>query len=195
MIRLVLLRHAPTNWNADRRLQGRVDISLSDAGRAAFIGARLPAQYRERIWQASPLRRARETAALLGIDAVAEPALIEMDWGIYEGRTLAELQALYGEAFAANERRGLDFQPPEGESPRQVQDRLRPWLQRLAAGREDVGAVTHKGVIRAILAQAYNWPMIGKPPVKLDWGRLHEFRLAPDGQPEPLAMNISLERG
>ena len=193
MIRVVLLRHAPTDWNAERRLQGRADIPLSDAGRAAFAGARLPAHYKQRLWQASPLRRAQETATLLGIEVAIEPALIEMDWGAYEGRTVAELQAQYGEAFTANEQRGLDFQPPDGESPRQVQNRLRPWLQRLATGGENIGAITHKGVIRAILAQAYDWPMIGKPPVKLNWGCLHEFRIASDGRPEPLAMNIPLE--
>ena len=193
MIRLVLLRHAPTDWNADRRLQGRADTPLSEAGRAVFAGVRLPAAYRQRGWHVSPLRRARETAALLGITPVVEPALIEMDWGDYERKTLAELHAELGDAFVANEGRGLDFQPPGGESPRQVQNRLRPWLQRLAAGKDDVGAITHKGVIRAILAEAYNWPMIGRPPVKLDWTCLHEFLVATDGRPEPLAMNIPLE--
>lgn len=193
MIRLVLLRHAPTGWNADRRLQGRADPPLSEAGRAVFANARLPALFRQRSWFASPLRRARETASMLGLDAAIEPALIEMDWGAYEGRTLAELQAEHGTAFAENEARGLDFQPPGGESPRQVQERLLPWLRRLASENADAGAITHKGVIRAILAQAHGWPMIGKPPVKLDWRRLHEFRIADDGRAEPLAMNIPLE--
>ena len=193
MIRLVLLRHAPTGWNADRRLQGRADTPLSEAGRAIFAKSRLPERYKHRRWHVSPLLRTRETAALFGLEAAMEPALIEMDWGAYESRTLAELQAEYGDAFTANEARGLDFQPPGGESPRQVQDRLRPWLQLLAAGKEDVGAITHKGVIRAILAQAYDWPMIGKPPVKLNWNCLHEFRIAADGRPEPLTMNIPLE--
>lgn len=193
MIRLVLLRHAPTGWNADRRIQGRADTPLSEAGRAVFARSRLPERYRKRIWHVSPLRRATETAVLFGLKAAVEPALIEMDWGAYESRTLAELQAEYGDAFATNEARGLDFLPPGGESPRQVQDRLRPWLQRLAAGEKDIGAISHKGVIRAILAQAYDWPMIGRPPVKLDWSCLHEFVIAPDGRPEPLAMNIPLE--
>lgn len=193
MIRLVLLRHAPTDWNADHRLQGRADTPLSEAGRAVFAKSRLPERYRQRRWHVSPLRRTRETAALFGLEAAVEPALIEMDWGAYESRTLAELQSEYGDAFTANEERGLDFQPPGGESPRQVQDRLRPWLQQLAAGNEDIGAITHKGVIRAILAQAYDWPMIGKPPVKLDWSCLHEFRIAADGRPQPLTMNIPLE--
>jgi broad specificity phosphatase PhoE len=193
MTRLVLLRHAATGWNTDHRLQGRADLPLSDAGRASLFGRRVPEAYARRKWYVSPLQRARETADLLHLPAAVEPALIEMDWGQYEGRTVAELRTQYGEAFTTEEARGLDFQPPQGESPRQVQQRLLPWLRSLAEAGVDCGAVTHKGVIRAVLAAAYGWPMIGKPPVRLDWTCLHEFRIAANGRPHPLAMNIPLE--
>lgn len=188
---LVLLRHGATDWNAAGRLQGRADIALSEAGRAAFAGCALPAAYRGRAWYASPLRRAQETAALLGLEPRIEPALIEMDWGGYEGRTLAELRAEHGAAFAANEDRGLDLQPPGGESPRQVQQRLLPWLRSLPG---DAGAVTHKGVIRALLALAFDWPMLGRAPVRLDWHCLQEFSITEDGRPSLVAANVPLER-
>lgn len=192
MIRsLVLLRHSATDWNAAGRLQGRADIGLSDAGRAACTGCAVPAAYRDRPWYASPLRRAQETAALLGLKPRVEPALIEMDWGGYEGHTLAELRARHGAAFAANEDRGLDLQPPDGESPRQVQQRLLPWLRNLPG---DAGAVTHKGVIRAVLALAFDWPMLGRAPVKLDWHCLQEFSITEDGRPTLVAANVPLER-
>lgn len=188
--RLVLLRHGPTDWNADGRLQGRADIALSGTGRHALEGRAVPAAYRDRQWYVSPLQRARETATLLGLQAMTEPALIEMDWGRYEGHTLAELRNRYGDAFTANEDRGLDLQPPDGESPRRVQQRLRPWLRRLTA---DSGAVTHKGVIRAILALAFDWPMLGPAPVKLDWRCLQEFSITIDGHPRLVTANIPLE--
>ncbi len=192
MIRsLVLLRHGATDWNAAGRLQGRADIALSDAGRAAYAGCAVPATYRDRLWYVSPLRRAQETAALLGLKPRVEPALIEMDWGGYEGHTLAELRARYGAAFAANEDRGLDLQPPDGESPRQVQQRLLPWLRSLPG---DAGAVTHKGVIRAVLALAFDWPMLGRAPVRLDWHCLQEFSITEDGRPTLVAANVPLER-
>jgi broad specificity phosphatase PhoE len=190
MTRLVLLRHGLTDWNVEGRLQGHTDIPLSAAGRAAFHDCRLPARYNSLEWFTSPLRRARESAAALNLQAAVAPVLIEMNWGDYEGLTLAELRQRHGEAFAENEARGLDLQPPNGESPRQVQRRLQPWLQSL---NRDSGAVTHKGVIRTILAMAFNWPMLGKPPVKLDWHCLHEFRINTEGQPELLAANIPLE--
>lgn len=192
MIRLALLRHGATAWNAEHRLQGRADIPLSAAGLAQLHGRHLPDGFAGRRWLTSPLQRAAATAEALGIAATVEPAVIEMHWGAYEGHTPAELQAIHGSAFTQNEARGLDLLPPGGESPRMVQARLQPWLRQLAATGADAGAVTHKGVIRALLAQACDWPMLGKPPVKLDWQCLHDFRITDDGRPELLAANIPL---
>ncbi|WP_298724728.1 histidine phosphatase family protein [uncultured Ferrovibrio sp.] len=193
MTRIALLRHGPTEWNAEGRLQGRRDLPLSEAGRATLSGCRVPDAYRHRRWYVSPLLRARETAQLLGLDATMAPAVIEMNWGVYEGHTLAELRDRYGEAFTANEARGLDLLPPGGESPRQVQQRVQNWLRDIAAAGIDAGAVTHKGVIRAILALAYDWPMLGKPPVKLKWTCLQDFEISSNGHPSPVALNIPLE--
>jgi len=190
MIRVAVLRHGATDWNAAKRLQGRADIPLSDAGRAALATRRVPVPYRDRIWFTSPLLRARQTADALGLRADVAAPLIEMDWGAYEGATLADLNARHGTAFATNEARGLDLLPPDGESPRQVQQRLLPWLASLRA---DTGAVTHKGVIRALLSLALDWPMLGKPPVRLDWHCLQEFRITDAGRLELAATNIPLE--
>lgn len=190
MIRLAVLRHGATEWNAAKRLQGRADIPLSEAGKTALAARRIPAAYKDRAWFTSPLLRARQTAEALDLKASIAAPLIEMDWGGYEGSTLAELQVRYGAAFIENEARGLDLQPPGGESPRQVQQRLLPWLRAL---RSDSGTVTHKGVIRALLALALDWPMLGKPPVRLDWHCLQEFRINDDGRLELAAINIPLE--
>lgn len=190
MIRLVVLRHGATEWNAAKRLQGRADIPLSETSRASLTTRRIPPAYSRRLWFTSPLLRARQTAESLGLQASIAAPLIEMDWGDYEGSTLAELQVRHGAVFTENEARGLDLLPPGGESPRQVQQRLLPWLRGL---RSDAGAVTHKGVIRAMLALALDWPMLGKPPVRLDWHCLQEFRINNDGRIELAAANIPLE--
>ena len=126
--------------------------------------------------RAAPWKRAR----LLGLDPEPEPRLIEMDWGEWEGRTLAELRDELGEAMAENEARGLDFRPPGGESPRDVQARLRPLLADL---RDPTVAVTHKGVLRALYALATGWTMQAKPPDKLLDGRAHLFARRADGMP------------
>ena len=190
---LVVLRHGPTDWNEAKRMQGRSDRPLSPAGRRAVEGWRLDAALHGYRWLTSPLERARQTAALLGhSDAAVEAALIETDWGDWEGFTLAELRARHGAEMAAREAQGLDFRPPGGESPREVQDRLRPLLGRLAALREPVVAVCHKGVIRALFALASGWDMTEDPPVKLRGDAAHGFLLARDGRLQVDRLNQAL---
>ncbi len=179
MTLLLALRHAPTAWNAEGRFQGRSDQPLSAEGLALAAGWRLPDQARDWPVLTSPLLRARQTALAMGLAATPDPALIEMDWGAWEGRTYEELAGEDATGLVANEARGLDFMPPDGESPRQVMERLTPWLA--AAGRGPRVLVTHKGVLRALLALATGWNFQGKPPAKIRSGRALLFGLAPDG--------------
>ena len=193
MTLLALLRHGPTRWNAAGRIQGRTDVSLSAEGVAEVKRWRLPPELVGARWQASPLLRAVETARLLGaIELELVPALAEMRWGAWEGRLLTEIRAADPEGVADIEARGLDFAPPGGESPRLVQARLRPWLASVAKSGVTTIAITHKGVIRALYAEASGWPMLGRPPDKLDWSCLHLFRLTADGRPSLERMNVAL---
>src|SRR5262249_16841092 len=153
--RLAILRHGPTAWTAERRLQGQSDLPLSPAGRNTVAGWRLPHEIDGFAWVASPLRRARETAALLGHgDARTDPRLTEMSFGQWEGRRLAEIAREMGPAMTELEGRGLDFRAPGGESPREVQQRLAPFLRETGRSGIDRLAVTHKAVIRALYSFA-----------------------------------------
>ena len=194
MTLLVLIRHGPTEWNAAGRLQGRSDIPLSAGGREGARAWTVPAQFQGFHWVSSPLRRTVETAELLlGTTPPTDPRLIEMSFGEWEGRTLADLRAEFGAAMADWESRGLDFQPRGGESPRQVQARVRPFLAEVAAAGRPTVAVVHKGVLRAVYAAAANWDMVGKPPEKLTDARAQVFALAGDGTPTVHQLNIPLE--
>jgi broad specificity phosphatase PhoE len=193
MTLLALLRHGPTEWSAARRLQGRSDIPLSAAGRDVVARWRLPPELAGLQWLTSPLRRATQTAALLGLaQARRESRLIEMGWGTWEGSTLAELDRIPEAALAERAAAGLEFQPPGGESPRQVQARLMPLLAEIAQAGRSTGGVTHKGVIRAVFALASGWNMAGEPPARLDWQSVHLFRLGADGRPAVEHLNLSL---
>jgi probable phosphoglycerate mutase len=141
----------------------------------------------------SPLSRCRDTAALLGLVVTLDRRLVEMDWGEFQGRTLTELRAERGIDLITNETRGLDFRPPGGESPRDVQARMAPLLAEIAAAGTPTLAVTHRGVIRAIYAQAVGWDMTGKPPHGLELYALHVFTLEPDGRPQLADVNIALD--
>lgn len=196
MTRLALIRHAPTAWNLEGRIQGRSDIPLSAEGRAMAGAWRLPSQIGGTGWSwlSSPLQRARETAALLNPQGAIriEDMLIEMDWGDWEGSVLADLRARGGEDMRTAEARGLDFQPPNGESPRMVQARLAPFLAALGRDGGSHVAVTHKGVIRALYARACGWDMIGRPPEKLREPCVHVFEIDAQGQPGVVQLNLSL---
>jgi probable phosphoglycerate mutase len=195
MIRLALLRHAPTAWNAEGRVQGSSDVALSEAGRNAAASWQLPVSIGN--WQraTSPLARCRETAALLRPEAEAksEPRLVEMAWGEWEGRRLEELRRELGDAMIEREVKGLDFQPPGGESPRAVLERVKPWLAEIGTAGSDTLAVTHKGVVRAIYALATGWTMEAREPDRLRFPALHLFRVAPDGAILPERFNLPLD--
>lgn len=192
MTRLLVIRHGETDWNAAGLIQGRTDRPLSPLGRAALVGARLPSDWVETPCLSSPLHRALDTAKLLGLAPRPEPRLIEMAWGKWEGQRLDELRKALGAAMTENEAKGLDFRPPGGESPREVQARLQPLLAEIDA---PTIFVTHKGVLRALFALATGWTMKEKPPQKLLDGRAHAFEVSASGAPTVTELNIVLERG
>ena len=187
MTLVALLRHGDTAWSVEGRIQGRTDLPLSDAGRAALRATALPSACRGMRVVTSPLARCVETAALLGAaQAAREPLIAEMSWGTWEGRRLDELRAELGATMRENEARGLDFRPDGGESPRDVLVRVSQWLSSLAG---PTLAITHRGVIRVVLAAATGWDMRGPPPAKLDWSAFHLFRLE-RGRPGVERLNV-----
>lgn len=193
-IPFAVLRHAATQWNADRRLQGLTDTPLSAEGEAEARGWRLPPPAVGWKRLASPLQRARRTAELLQPSApvTIDSALREMSFGTWEGRTVAELRAIVGAAFIEAENKGLDFQPPGGESPRAAMARISRWAAGIAMAGQPVAAVSHKATIRALLALATGWDMMGRPPHKLDWRCLHFFSAEADGRVRVDRLNVPL---
>ena len=188
MVLLAMLRHGDTAWSAEGRIQGRTDVPLSEAGRVAVQGFRLPKICAEMHAVTSPLARCVETAALLGAPrAQREPRLIETSWGAWEGKRLSDLRQELGAAMEENEARGWDFRPEGGESPREVLARVQSWLAELS---DPTLAISHRGVIRAIFAAATGWDLRGKPPAKLDWSAVQLFRLSADGTPAIERLNL-----
>jgi probable phosphoglycerate mutase len=178
---LALLRHADTAWSVAGRIQGRADVPLLPGA-----SCQLPERCRGMRVVTSPLLRCIQTAQLLGAaDAEREPRLIEMHWGDWEGQTLARLRE--HPSMLDNEARGLDFRPAGGESPREVWARVEPWLRELT---RPTLAITHRGVIRVVLARACGWDLRGPPPEKLDWHAAHIFNLDADGKPSIDCLNV-----
>ena len=193
MTPLVMIRHGPTEWNQEKRLQGHTDVRLSDEGREIVSRWQVPPPFNQFHWVCSPLLRARETAVLLGAqDPEIEPRLKEMNYGSWEGSRLDDLRRDLGEELAENEARGIDFRPEGGERPREVQERLKSWLRDIAWHKRPTVAVSHNGVLRALYSLATGWSMAGPPPEKLQWGAMHCFHVADNGQVSVVRINISI---
>ena len=173
MTALLLLRHGKTLWNEEKRLQGQTDIDLSPGGIKAVENWQLPDECQDYQALTSPLIRARHTAKILSLDAKVEPRLTEMSWGAWEGQQFPDVRKRLGASWPAYQAKGLDFRPDGGESLREVQTRLLPWLRNI---QQPTVAVTHKGIVQALHALATNWDMIGKPPIKFkdDCGHLFD---------------------
>lgn len=168
--RLALLRHGHTPWNRAGQIQGRTDIALDPEAVAQLSRLRLPPPWDAAHLWSSPLSRAADTAALVaGRAAQTDAALIEMNWGDWEGLKGADLKADPDVAYLDIEQWGWDYTPPNGESPAALRDRLVPWAEAL---RGDHVAVCHIGVMRVLLAHATGWNFDGPAPFAVKRNRL-----------------------
>ncbi|MFE3836142.1 histidine phosphatase family protein [Pseudogemmobacter sonorensis] len=152
-MRLLLVRHGQSVWNADRRLQGQADIALSEAGRAqARALAPVIAAFAPERAVSSDLARARETAALLGHPrAVLLPELREHSVGLWEGRAIPSIMAETPGDYALW--RGGRFTPEGGEPWESFTARVTSALRAEHARGDcrNLLVVCHGGVIRAVL--------------------------------------------
>ena len=194
MTKILMIRHASTSWNKDGKIQGLSDVPLDSLSRRDVKTWQLPINFQSKHWISSPLIRAFETAILMGGNPTIDNRLIEMDWGDWEGCSIKDLRCSYGKLMEENESRGLDFRPPRGESPRDLQQRLFPLLIELAKKSQDTVLVTHKGVIRVAIAAAMNWDMTGKAPTKVVSGTGHLFNIDSYGKLTAIELNISLSK-
>ena len=193
MTKLALIRHGTTDWNRKGIVQGSTDIPLDEDGREEVRSWVIPHLLKNFTWLSSPLRRAEETAYILsGSQPILDPRLSEMAWGDWEGSVLRDLRKELGDLMAAWEAKGLDFRGPNGESPREVQSRVKPLLSEISVLKRDTVAVCHKGVIRAIYAISENWQMIDKPKHKLRDGCIQIFELDEGGSPQIFELNIDM---
>jgi len=193
MTRLLLIRHGETAWNAEHRIQGRLDVPLSTTGvwQSGRLAERLASEEINAI-VASDLARAWMTgmplANALGLSMVPEPRLRERVFGIFEGKTLDDIAAEHPEEFAAWRARDVDWQIPGGESGTEFICRVLAAMQEIAeqyAG-QTVAVVTHGGVLDVVYrnARALAW----------DAPREHLMLNASinrlQAQPNPLRMQI-----
>lgn len=159
MQRVFLIRHGESAWNSERRIQGNLDPELGPKGirQAELLASTLQGRPVAAILS-SPLRRALQTAEVLhralGVPLGTDPDLREMGLGAWEGRTIAEIQAASGDAYARWLEDPVAHPAPGGEDLQAFQRRVVAAVER---GRRAVGVhhlvvVTHGGVVKAYLS-------------------------------------------
>jgi len=155
--RIYLVRHGETAWSLSRQYTGRADIPLTARGErdAVELSTHLEGLEFAQVL-VSPLLRARQTANLIGFGARVsfDPDLLEWDYGSYEGRRAAEVQA---------ERPGWDLFTdgcPGGESLQDLALRADRVVEKLRAAASDVLVVAHRDILRILIAR---W--IGLSPI------------------------------
>jgi len=165
--RLLLVRHAPPDaqWAPERRLCGWFDPPLGEPGvRVAATVAEALALSDAPALYASPLRRAWETAVLIGGPLGLEPsncdALREINCGELDGLFLDDVRRRFPDLWRRNvEQTDEHFRWPGGESYAEFRDRVRTGLDTLAARHtgETVLVVTHTGVVTQVLGMVHGW--------------------------------------
>lgn len=183
------IRHGETSWNAEGRLQGTRDIPLNELGRrqAAHAGNVLADLLKrdERStsslpFVASPLGRARTTMELvrgalkLAPDEYAlDDRLREIGYGVWEGSTLAEMQAADPVLYAKRLTAKWTMAPKGGETYEAVQHRMRDWYDSV---RTDTVAVAHGGTARALMVALGIETPASAADLLIEQGAVYVFR-------------------
>lgn len=178
--RFGLMRHAPTVWNRDKRIQGHKDSPLTGEGNdlCRDWGRVLELIHWNRILT-SDLGRARVTAekinTRLGVPIVQSPSLREMDWGDWTGKTIQQIKNETPGMLQQMESRGWHFRPPGGEDRLTVWERCR-WILQETAGKwpgETILVVAHEGVIKCLIYALDQRKFMPDEPAILRSGWLH----------------------
>ena len=186
---IILIRHGETAWNAERRLQGHLDIPLNPEGErqaALLAGALAPAAID--LIVSSDLSRARQTAqavaGLRGLAVQTDPALRERCYGGFEGLLYSEIEERFPLEFAAWQRREVDAAVPpganRGETFRQFNARVTGAIARWAGAHpgKTLALVAHGGVLECAYRAALGLPLHTPRTFKVHNASINRFTLS-----------------
>ncbi len=158
---VILIRHGQTAWNKEQVFRGRTDLPLDQTGlrQAEAIRDALAAEPISRI-VCSPLSRAVETARPLAerlkLEGEVNAALTDLDFGRWQGMTVAAVKIQYPELFLTWESAPEQVRFPDGETLDEAADRALSALQDLVAA-DQPGAlvvVAHRVINKVLLCKA-----------------------------------------
>lgn len=186
-MRVLIVRHGQSKWNASRRLQGQADIELSPQGRAEADALRdTIARIRPcRVVTSDLLRVTETTERIWGAIARPEPRLREIDVGEWTGKSIDELIVRTPHEYFAW--RAGTHTPTGGESWSEFVSRVAEVItDELTDPCENLLLVCHGGVVRAALEHFLSIPPHNIIPVAP--ASLTAFRLSNSGKPTRLEL-------
>jgi broad specificity phosphatase PhoE len=188
---IAFVRHGQTELNRTGRLQGRLDVALSALGerQAAAVARGFASEPVTRVIS-SPLQRAVATATAIadahGLAVEIDGRLVELDYGEWDGRALADVPP---EAWAAW-RTEVGFAPPGGETLADVAARVASFRTDVL-GDELVIAVSHVSPIKAAVCNALQVDDRVTWRMQLDVASVTRIGRRPDASPYLLGFNDS----
>ncbi|MBW1996561.1 MAG: histidine phosphatase family protein [Deltaproteobacteria bacterium] len=192
-----LLRHAKSEWNRLKRIQGQKDSPLSEEGKreAQEWGKFLDSFRWDRI-MTSDTGRALETANIinsyLNVPLHTDTGLREQDWGTWSGKTLADIKRQEPDFLEKQINLGWRFCPPGGEDRLALLKRSRDSLISAANRwpRENILVITHEGVVKCLVYHLLGRRFLPSEPRILKTSRLH-WVVCHDGVIELQEINVA----
>jgi probable phosphoglycerate mutase len=187
-LNIILIRHGETAWNAERRLQGHLDIPLNAEGerQARLLAGALATEPLDLI-VSSDLQRARQTAqavaTLRGMQLQIDPGLRERCYGGFEGLLYSEIEQRFPAQFAAWQGRDVDAILPNGkncgETFRQFYTRATEAILGLARAHpgQTIAMVAHGGVLECAYRMALGLPLETPRDFKVFNASINRFRV------------------
>lgn len=164
MTKLIIVRHCQAEGNLKRFFQGTIDSDITDegAGQIARTAELLSTEPIDVIYS-SPKIRAVKTAGGINlyheVELRTDPELVEIDAGEWEGVLLSDIERLYPEQYGNWREHPEIFQAPGGESMKQVYDRVKRAILRIADENrgKTVCVVSHGCAIKNIMCFLHGW--------------------------------------
>jgi alpha-ribazole phosphatase len=187
--RIYLIRHGEVQGAGTRRYNGHADVPLSERGIAQYhqMKERLADKDISACYTSDLIRCATGADVIgsrLGLTPVLEPGLRELDIGIWEGKTWAELMEKYPLEWQARIADIVNYRVPGGESLKDLHARIMPVINAIVERHrgDDVLVVAHGGANRVILLDAAGAPLSSLFNIEQDYCCLNIIDYFADGK-------------
>ena len=185
-MRIYLVRHGQTAWNADGRAQGHSDVDLDDVGREQSHRLRdaLSQSGIKRVYS-SDLKRCLQTAQplceLLGLRVTQREMLRERTFGILEGKHYTEIRAWFQSESKTQKLPEHELRPPGAESMKDVWKRITP-MEREINRMDDTSVIfSHGGTCGLLLGRLIRSNVETARSFRFENASITELIRRPDG--------------